>query len=298
MAWVGRVRINRARLLEDLHRLRSFGAVNYVPSARGGDGIPKGVVRPALSAADIEAREWLMERMADAGLAPEVTKTGIERRAAARVNHRFCCRARSSGPRPHVPVSLSPLRPLPSPAARVRLAPSRDPVLSCGPHVADGPDRHDDRARRGRIAAARARRLALGHAARGRLARRRARRRVRARGAWPPPTRGRRGASTDLASSRAHNSRGAAHRVAAIQDSRESGASATASHSRRTCASIPSLLPRNHSRVTKQLSPSLVSLSLLSLFSLSPLASVRPRPARCRPRARSPTRAARRASTW
>jgi hypothetical protein len=76
MAWVGRVRINRARLLEDLHRLRSFGAVNYVPSARGGDGIPKGVVRPALSAADIEAREWLMERMADAGLAPEVNKNG------------------------------------------------------------------------------------------------------------------------------------------------------------------------------------------------------------------------------
>ena len=96
MAWVGRVRINRARLLEDLHRLRSFGAVNYVPSARGGDGIPKGVVRPALSAADIEAREWLMERMADAGLAPEVTKTGIERRAAARVNHRFCCSVNSS----------------------------------------------------------------------------------------------------------------------------------------------------------------------------------------------------------
>jgi beta-ureidopropionase / N-carbamoyl-L-amino-acid hydrolase len=75
-SWVGKVTANRARLLEDLHRLRSFGAVNYIPTARGGDGIPKGVVRPALSAADIEAREWLMERASAAGLTPSMDRLG------------------------------------------------------------------------------------------------------------------------------------------------------------------------------------------------------------------------------
>lgn len=48
--------INPARLLADLQRLREFGAVG------------NGVVRPALSAIDIESRVWLRERMAAAGL--------------------------------------------------------------------------------------------------------------------------------------------------------------------------------------------------------------------------------------
>lgn len=49
---------NAARFLSDLHQLRSFGA----------SGVGKGVVRPAYSAPDIAAREWLAERMAQAGL--------------------------------------------------------------------------------------------------------------------------------------------------------------------------------------------------------------------------------------
>ena len=46
--------------------MRSFGA----------SGVGKGVVRPAYSSADIAAREWLMERMADAGLKVEVDPMG------------------------------------------------------------------------------------------------------------------------------------------------------------------------------------------------------------------------------
>lgn len=48
--------INGDRLLGDLRKLRSFGAVDT------------GVVRPALSQADIESRHWLKERYAAAGL--------------------------------------------------------------------------------------------------------------------------------------------------------------------------------------------------------------------------------------
>ena len=76
MSWVSRVRIDRRRVLDDLHRLRRFGAVEYVAGARGGDGVPKGVVRPALTVADVEAREWLMERCARAGLAPSMDRLG------------------------------------------------------------------------------------------------------------------------------------------------------------------------------------------------------------------------------
>ena len=43
------------RFLADLHALRQFGA----------SGIGKGVIRPAYSDADIEARKWLAGRMAD-----------------------------------------------------------------------------------------------------------------------------------------------------------------------------------------------------------------------------------------
>ena len=46
------------RFLSTLHRLRQFGA----------SGAGKGVVRPAFSQADIEAREWLATEMTLAGL--------------------------------------------------------------------------------------------------------------------------------------------------------------------------------------------------------------------------------------
>jgi len=52
------MQIDAARFLADLHELRSFGA----------SGLGKGVVRPAFSAADIAAREWLCARFEDAGL--------------------------------------------------------------------------------------------------------------------------------------------------------------------------------------------------------------------------------------
>ncbi|MCE8553377.1 Zn-dependent hydrolase [Ruegeria pomeroyi] len=50
--------VNAERFLEDLHRLRSFGAA----------GVGKGVVRPAYTEADIAARRWLAGRMEEAGL--------------------------------------------------------------------------------------------------------------------------------------------------------------------------------------------------------------------------------------
>ncbi|PCH74731.1 MAG: Zn-dependent hydrolase [Rhodobacteraceae bacterium] len=50
--------LDRGRFLADLHRLRGFGAA----------GVGKGVVRPAYSAADIAARQWLAGRMREAGL--------------------------------------------------------------------------------------------------------------------------------------------------------------------------------------------------------------------------------------
>lgn len=55
--------INPERLLADLQRLRQFGAVG------------NGVVRPALSAIDIESRTWLRDRMRAAGL--DATIDGI-----------------------------------------------------------------------------------------------------------------------------------------------------------------------------------------------------------------------------
>ena len=56
--------INGARLLEDLQHLRQFGAVG------------NGVVRPALSAIDIESRTRLSERMQAAGLSPLIDGVG------------------------------------------------------------------------------------------------------------------------------------------------------------------------------------------------------------------------------
>lgn len=58
------MQIDADRLLTDLHRLRNFG--------RAGTG----VVRPAFSAPDIEAREWLAERIGDAGLEPVFDPAG------------------------------------------------------------------------------------------------------------------------------------------------------------------------------------------------------------------------------
>ncbi|WP_425100367.1 Zn-dependent hydrolase [Tropicibacter sp. S64] len=58
--------VNPDRFLQDLHSLRAIGA----------SGVGKGVVRPAYSAADIEARDWLAQRMIDAGLTPQFDPMG------------------------------------------------------------------------------------------------------------------------------------------------------------------------------------------------------------------------------
>ena len=58
------IAINPRRLLDDLDTLRSFGRQST------------GVVRPAYSKADIEARHWLAGRMAEAGLAPVIDPAG------------------------------------------------------------------------------------------------------------------------------------------------------------------------------------------------------------------------------
>lgn len=58
------MQIDPDRLLADLHHLRGFG--------REGPG----VVRPAFSAPDVEAREWLAERMREAGLDPVFDPAG------------------------------------------------------------------------------------------------------------------------------------------------------------------------------------------------------------------------------
>lgn len=58
--------INPDRFLDDLHRLRSFGA----------SGVGKGVVRPAYSEADVAARRWLADKMQAAGLVPQFDPVG------------------------------------------------------------------------------------------------------------------------------------------------------------------------------------------------------------------------------
>ena len=58
--------INPTRFLENLHTLRSFGA----------SGVGKGVVRPAYSDADIAARQWLADQIAEAGLTPHIDPMG------------------------------------------------------------------------------------------------------------------------------------------------------------------------------------------------------------------------------
>ncbi|MEM8924685.1 MAG: M20 family metallo-hydrolase [Actinomycetota bacterium] len=58
------ITIDPARFLDDLHTLRSFGASGT------------GVVRPSLSAVDMEARRWLRDRMTDAGLDASIDGVG------------------------------------------------------------------------------------------------------------------------------------------------------------------------------------------------------------------------------
>ncbi|MCX7557951.1 Zn-dependent hydrolase [Sulfitobacter sp. F26204] len=60
------MKVDPKRFLADLHQLRSFGA----------SGIGKGVVRPAYSQADMDARAWLMERFEAAGLRAAVDAMG------------------------------------------------------------------------------------------------------------------------------------------------------------------------------------------------------------------------------
>jgi len=60
------ITVNPERFLADLHRLREFGAA----------GVGKGVVRPAFSAPDIAAREWLADEMRAAGLTPQFDPVG------------------------------------------------------------------------------------------------------------------------------------------------------------------------------------------------------------------------------
>ncbi|TMV10866.1 Zn-dependent hydrolase [Arenibacterium halophilum] len=60
------ISVNPDRFLSDLHHLRSIGAA----------GVGKGVVRPAFSAADIQARHWLAAQMADCGLTPHFDPVG------------------------------------------------------------------------------------------------------------------------------------------------------------------------------------------------------------------------------
>lgn len=58
--------VDPERFLDDLHRLRQFGAA----------GVGKGVTRPAYSDPDIEARCWLAERMGEAGLQTHLDPVG------------------------------------------------------------------------------------------------------------------------------------------------------------------------------------------------------------------------------
>ncbi|MBE0453774.1 MAG: hydantoinase/carbamoylase family amidase [Roseovarius sp.] len=60
------IAVNPERFLENLHRLRAFGAA----------GVGRGVVRPAFSAADIAARDWLAGEMRAAGLTPQFDPVG------------------------------------------------------------------------------------------------------------------------------------------------------------------------------------------------------------------------------
>ena len=58
--------VDSERFLADLHKLRSFGAA----------GVGKGVKRRAYTETDVEARDWLASRIAEAGLTPHFDEMG------------------------------------------------------------------------------------------------------------------------------------------------------------------------------------------------------------------------------
>ncbi|MEM9967535.1 MAG: hydantoinase/carbamoylase family amidase [Pseudomonadota bacterium] len=60
------MKINEDRFLSDLHALSRFGA----------SGIGRGIIRPAYSEADVEARRWLAQRFSDAGLQTRIDPVG------------------------------------------------------------------------------------------------------------------------------------------------------------------------------------------------------------------------------
>ena len=60
------VKVNEKRFIESLNKLREFGAA----------GIGKGVIRPAFSASDIEARIWIAMLMREADLSAEFDPVG------------------------------------------------------------------------------------------------------------------------------------------------------------------------------------------------------------------------------
>lgn len=60
------VKVNEKRFINSLNKLREFGA----------SGIGKGVIRPAFSASDIEARNWIAKLMREADLSPVFDPVG------------------------------------------------------------------------------------------------------------------------------------------------------------------------------------------------------------------------------
>ena len=69
--------IDARRLLDDLHALRAFGATG------------NGVVRTSFSDVDMEARRWLRERMASAGLQASIDGVGnVVGRSMGSLRHR------------------------------------------------------------------------------------------------------------------------------------------------------------------------------------------------------------------
>ena len=60
------VKVNEKRFINSLNKLREFGAA----------GIGKGVIRPAFSASDIEARNWIAKLMQEADLLPVFDPVG------------------------------------------------------------------------------------------------------------------------------------------------------------------------------------------------------------------------------
>lgn len=60
------MQVNEDRFLAELHQLRTFGAA----------GVGKGVRRRAYTAADMEARDWLADRIREAGLTPHFDPVG------------------------------------------------------------------------------------------------------------------------------------------------------------------------------------------------------------------------------